>query len=377
MSQMKTLLLLLILTLSTVMSHTVAATQLLDIANRPISIDKTVERFVISEGRYITTLALLNPDNPVKGLVGMISPVGYTNPQLESELFERFPQAKNVELFGSRDENSVSVEKIIELNPQIAIFGIQDHGPGAKNRELIEQLSAAGIEVVFIDFRLDPLKNTERSIELLGKVLDAEENAKRYLDYYRDKRDKIVSKALKVAEKPSVFLQAHAGRMACCRAMADGMLGPFVELVGGRNIADAVAPGPTSLHTAEFLLVENPDVWIGTASGTVGEFNAGKNVVSMGPGMSKESAQSSLNRFLEKPEYAALIATQTGRAHALWHDFYNSPLNIVAIEAFAKWVHPDLFADVDPNRTVEEIFSKFLPFSFNGTYTVSATVEQQ
>lgn len=374
---MKYIYLVLVLSLSGLLNQAIAAIQVLDVANRTVSIDEKIERFVISEGRYLTTLALLNPDNPVEGLVGMISPVSWTNPQLEAQLFERFPEAKDIALFGNRDENSVSVEKIIELEPQVAIFGIQDHGPGAKNRELIEQLSSAGIEVVFIDFRLDPLNNTERSIELLGKVFSAEENAARYLDYYRRKRDDIVSKVSMIKDRPSVFLQAHAGRMDCCRAMADGMLGPFVGLVGGLNIADSVAPGPTSLHTAEFLLSENPDVWIGTASGTIEELEAGKNIVTTGPGMSKELATRSLDNFLAQPEYAALKATQNGRAHALWHNFYNSPLNIVAIEALAKWVHPDQFEDIEPNKTAEEIYSKFLPFNFEGVYTVSATTSKQ
>lgn len=372
---MKSIFLVLVLSLFGV-TQAIASIQVVDVANRTVSIDDNIERFVISEGRYLTTLALLNPENPVKGLVGMISPVSWTNPPLEVQLFERFPQAKDIALFGNRDENSVSVEKIIELEPQVAIFGIQDHGPGAKNRELIDQLSAAGIEVVFIDFRLDPLNNTERSIELLGKVLSAEENASRYLDYYRRKRSKIASTVSTISERPRVFLQAHAGRMDCCRAMADGMLGPFVGLVGGLNIADAVAPGPTSLHTAEFLLAENPDVWIGTASGTVEEFRDGGNIVTTGPGMSKESARRSLDNFLTQREYAALQATQNGRTHALWHNFYNSPLNIVAIEAFAKWIHPEHFKDSDPNKTAEEIYAKFLPFSFDGTYTISGTATQ-
>lgn len=349
-----------------------AATTLTDLTGKEITLPEKVDRFVISEGRYITALSILRPENPVEGLVGMMSPVSWTNPELEQQLFDKFPESKEIALFGGRDESSVSVEKIIDLQPQVAIFGIQDHGPGAKNSELIAQLHAAGTQVVFIDFRMDPLQNTEKSVEILGTVLSARKNADRYLEFYRNRKSAIAKRVKQLeGERPSVFLQAHVGRMDCCRGMADGMLGPFVEFAGGHNIADAVAPGPTSLHTAEFLLYENPDVWIATASGTPEEYRDGKSPVALGPGMDNKTALDSLKKGLDSPEFAALGAVQSGRAHAVWHNFYNSPLNIVALEAFARWIHPGIFTDLDPDKTMEEIWDEFVPFELRGVYTSS------
>lgn len=352
-----------------------AEIRITDLAGRHVTLDEPVERFVISEGKYITTLALLNPDNPVQGLVGMMSTLGWSHPRLEEQLFEQFPEAKSIPLFGSREANSVSVEKIIDLDPQVAIFGIQDHGPSAKNKELVDLLSAAGIKIVFIDFRIDPMRNTQPSIDILGKVLGRQSQAVAYLDYYRSRVERIRERVSVVKHKPTVFLQAHVGRFPCCVAMADGMLGPFVEQAGGVNIADKVAPGPTSRHTAEFLLVEDPDVWIGTASGNINDFNLGKKVLALGPGMNQAMAQESLVENLNNPEFQAMSAINNRRAHSIWHNFYNSPMNIVAMEAFARWIHPETFADVDPQRSMQEIYDRFLPFELNGVY--SATLEEQ
>lgn len=349
-----------------------SAASLTDIAGRQVELELPIERFVISEGRYVSTLAILQPDDPVRGLIGMLSPVRFTNPSFEEQLFEKFPHAQDIPLFGSNDENSVSVEKIIDLNPQVAIFGIQDHGPGSRNTELLVQLESAGIKVLFIDFRMDPLQNTVPSLQLIGKVLGEDENAKRYTDYYQRKLDYIRETAAQIEQKPKVFLQAHPGRMPCCRGMADGMLGPFISLVGGDNIADAIAPGPTSNHTAEFLLVEDPAVWIGTASGTADEFAAGKDPVAAGPGVSEDMAKQSLNAYLAEETFSALSAVQKGRAHIIWHNLYNSPLNIIAVEAFARWIHPETFQHIDPNATASEIHEKFLPFEANGVFTATA-----
>lgn len=341
-------------------------------AGRTVTIDRPVERFVISEGRYIPLLALLRPQSPVQGLVGMMSTLGWTQPGLEAQLFARFPEARDIPLFGHKSADSVSVERIIDLKPEVAIFGLSDHGPGAQNAELIAQLEAAGIAVLFIDFRLDPVNNTLPSIELIGRVLGAEDRANGYTAFYRGRRQAVLERVARVTARPTVFMQVHPGRTECCWGMADGMLGPFVGQAGGINIADGTAPGPTTRHTAEFLIVEDPDIWIGTASGTADEYGRGDPPVALGPGMSPQSARDSLRRYLSQPEFSPLSAVRSGRAHVFWHNFYNSPFNIVVLEALAAWFHPDQFADTDPQRTLERIFVDFLPFELDGTYFATA-----
>ncbi|MFC4349950.1 ABC transporter substrate-binding protein [Fodinicurvata halophila] len=342
--------------------------EVIDLAGRSLSIERPVERFVISEGRYISLMALLRPEAPVEGLVGMMSGYGHTQPELERQLFRKFPEARDIPLFGTRSAESVSVERIIDLRPQVAIFGLGDHGPGTDSAELISQLEAAGVTVIFIDFRLDPLNNTLPSIELLGEVFGVQDRAATYADFYRERRTGIEQGLSGLERRPSVFLQVHPGRFPCCWGMADGMLGPFVGLAGGRNISDPVAPGPTAQHTAEFLLTENPEVWIGTASGTLSEYQSNKEPVGLGAGFTPEMARDSLKRYLDTPEFQALDAVREGRAHSVWHNFYNSPFNIVVLEAFAHWIHPERFAELDPQATLEQIFETYLPFELQGTY---------
>ena len=347
--------------------------EITDIAGRRVTVEQPVERFVISEGRYIPLLALLRPEHPVDGVVGMMTTLGWTQPELEQQLYAKFPEARDIPLFGHRNADSVSVERIIDLDPQLAIFGLGDHGPGAENAELIAQLEAAGISVLFIDFRLDPLNNTVPSIELIGRVLGTQERASAYTAFYRAHRQAVLDTVAEASSRPSVFLQVHPGRRDCCWGMADGMLGPFVELAGGHNIADGTAPGPTTQHTAEFLIVEDPDVWIGTASGTLEEYQRGEPPVAVGPGMTAQTGRDSLRRYLSQPEFATLSAVRDGRAHVFWHNFYNSPFNIVVLEALAAWLHPDLMADTDPQRTLDRIFEEFLPFEIDGTYFATAS----
>ena len=341
-----------------------------DVTGRTVTIEKPVERIIIGEGRYLAWLGIFERESPVKRVVGMLNDL-YHSP-FRTALLQKFPEYKNIEIYGEQSAESVSAEKMISLKPDLAIFGLADHGPTARNKELISLLEKAGVKVVFIDFRMNPLKNTLPSLSMLAKVLGREKEGQIYIDYYQSKLD-LIKERLKTVKgkKPTAFLQAHPGRFDCCLGMADGMLGPYLEFVGAENISSKIAPGPTAMHTMEFLLSKNPDIWIGTASGTLKEFKAGKSMILLGPGVTMELAQSSLKRAVGSKAMQNLNAVKTGRAHGIWHSLYNSPFNIVAVVAFAKWVHPELFKDLSTQEIMQDINKQFLPFPLEGVYAVS------
>ncbi|TIL41081.1 MAG: ABC transporter substrate-binding protein, partial [Mesorhizobium sp.] len=56
--------------------------------------------------------------------------------------------------------------------------------------------------------------------------------------------------------------------------------------------------------------------------------------------------------------------------------FYNSPYQFVAIQQMAKWLHPDLFADLDAEVTFKELHEKFLPVGYRPGHWVSLSDEQ-
>jgi iron complex transport system substrate-binding protein len=121
----------------------------------------------------------------------------------------------------------------------------------------------------------------------------------------------------------------------------------------------------------EFLIAGKVDVFIGTASGGIKDFESGKASIMLGSGIDRGLAYRSLERAATQPGMEALPAVQSRRVHGIWHDFYNSPHNIVVLENFAKWLHPELFADLDPEGTLAELHRRFSPFDLSGTYAIS------
>ena len=83
-------------------------------------------------------------------------------------------------------------------------------------------------------------------------------------------------------------------------------------------------------------------------------------------------AQASLAALLKAPELAGLGAVRNGRAYGIWHTFYDSPFNILAIEVMAKWFYPERFRDLDPDADRSLVQSRFTVMPNSGTYWIKA-----
>ena len=58
---------------------------------------------------------------------------------------------------------------------------------------------------------------------------------------------------------------------------------------------------------------------------------------------------------MNRPWFVALNAKKTNNVHSIWMNLHNSPYNIIAIEYFAKWIYPNLFKTLDPDKTFQDI----------------------
>lgn len=338
---------------------------LTDVAGRTVTVSVPVRHMVLGEGRQLNALALLHKD-PVSLVAGWLGDLR----RLDAKTYELFkasnPAIDKIPLLGITNESTFSVEKALAVKPDVAIFS-GGHGPSKRSAEAVKQFEAAGIPVVFIDFHDQPLKNSVKSIEILGKLLGAEEKARAYIEFYQHRLDRIASKlAAANPKRPTVFIHMHARLWECCPSAGKGNLGDYITFAGGQNIAADVLPGATGQVNLEYLIQRNPDVYIATG----GAHAIGKGLA-IGTYVSQADARDALASIVAEKGISTLAAVTNRRVHGLWHHFYNSPLNILAVEAFAKWFHPELFADVDPDKTLAEINEKFLAVPFKGVYWIS------
>lgn len=360
----------LLLTLCLIVSFSSAwAREVVDLAGRTVVIPAKVERIVLGEGRYIAALAILDREDPLRRVVATMGEFPLLDPGGHAQWLARFPRLADIPLVGKASPDSFSVERAIALAPDLAIFGLAGHGPGPQATEMIRQLEAAGTTVVFIDFFLDPLTNTPRSLDLLGKVLGREREAADFVAAYDAASRRVGDRLARVATRPLVFLENRVGLQEdCCASVGEGVIGRVIEQAGGRNLAARKIAGHSGTISLEYLLSNQPDIYVGTAIGNADTVVKAPRRIAMGPGVGAEQARATLARSLERPGIADLAAVKAGRAYALWHHFFHSPFNVVALQVLAKWFHPELFADLDPAATHRDLVARFQPVALDGAY---------
>jgi iron complex transport system substrate-binding protein len=145
-------------------------------------------------------------------------------------------------------------------------------------------------------------------------------------------------------------------------------IGDFIGLAGGSGIGADVIPGMAGPLSLEYIIGKAPAVYIGTGGG----YMAARGGLVVGASVSEEQARDSLQSVLSRKGFGELPAVASGRAYGLSHGLAISGINIVAIEAIAGWIHPELFPDIDPEATLMEIGKRFLPAQLEGTWWVEA-----
>lgn len=339
-----------------------------DLAGRSVALPARAERILLGEGRVIAALAILERD-PTRRVVGMMGEFERYDPGGYAQYKAALPAIAKIARVGRGNSDSFSLEAALALAPDLAIFGLEGHGPTPKDAEVVARLEKAGVAVLFIDFRKEPLVNTPRSIELLGVALGREAEAAAFTAFYRAELARVADR-LPAPQKPSVFIENRVGLGAeCCATMANGMMGRFIDFAGGRNIASPLIPGSFGTLSLEYLLRNQPEVYIGTAIGSAGG-GAQPGRIVLGAGATPEAARASLRQALQRTGIAELEAVRDGRAYAIWHHFYNSPFNVAAVQAMAKWLHPQRFADLDPEATLRSAYARFQPMPLAGTYWI-------
>lgn len=338
-----------------------------DIAGREVALAQPAKRVVLGAWVSLDALSLLHTD-PVGLLAGWAE--GGANAIQPAILRKKFPAIDKVPVIGKGSFETISIEAVIAQKPDLVLLSRFDaFRYGAEAAPGLDQLAAAGIPVAIVDFFLDPLKNTEPSLRLLGKLLGRETQAEAFLAFYRQHLAAIERKLAAAGDstRPAVFLHAFAARPECCFSAGPGTIDGFIRLAGGHNIGAEKLTAPVGQLSREFVLTRNPDLYVATAISD----GPDAGIFALGPGVTRERASEGFAKLLQRNDLAALGAVERGRAFGLWHLFVHTPAHLVAIEALAKWTHPELFAALDPQATLSEINSRFLAAPLEGTFWIS------
>ncbi|MHA6344257.1 ABC transporter substrate-binding protein [Roseivivax sp. CAU 1761] len=345
---------------------------LTDITGREVTLDGPADRVILGEGRQIFFAAVLDGENPFRRVVGWRDDLLQAAPESYALYADKFPDLAEIPTFGGFKDGTFDIEQAVALDPDVMILNLEAKA-ATDEAGYEDKLAKVGIPILYVDFREKPFEHTAKSMEIIGQLFGEEERAAEFIAFYEAQIDRVteVIAAQTDLDRPLVFVERAGGYSEdCCMSFGNGNFGTFVELAGGENMAAPFIPGTFGTVNPEQIIASDPDQIVVTG-GNWEAYVPGGAWIGVGPGADEAEARRKLAALTERPAFTGVAAVETGQVHAIWHQFYNSPYSFVAVQRLATWLHPDLFADLDPEATLAELHDRFLPVEYRPGYWVS------
>lgn len=236
-----------------------------------------------------------------------------------------------------------NLELIVELKPDLVLASqrLTD-----ENRKKLEDAEIAVIE--------DTLTGSRRydCIRNLALILQAEQKATEFINYETYYMNLVKNRVavLSRSEKPLVYFEWYK------LWFSTGPGGSYDKLIvdaGGINIAENASTSSPQL-SAEFVTEANPAVIIRMST-----YLDGEDLVSL---------QTLRNSILARPELSETKAVKNGAVYVI-KSVLLVDREVIGLLYFAKWLHPDLFQDVNPAEIHSEYIRRFFGAELTGVFT--------
>lgn len=351
-------------------------TTLTDITGRKVQVKVPANRILLGEGRQLYLLAGLLGNDTVNHIAGWRNDLIEADPATYQQYLKVFPELADIPTFKGKEDSLIDLESTIAEKPDVVLLNLEAKS-NTEDAQYIEKLDELGIPLLYVDFRHKPLENTNSTIELLGKLVQQEKRASEMISFRKAATEKVTKVLVEHnPKKPKVFIERIGGYSEeCCLSFGNENFGNYVELAGGHNIGGEFIPGTFGQLSPEQVIVSDPDHVIVTSANWEAYVPNGR-WIPLGPGTDQKEAKKKLEWYPSRTAYTGITAQDDKQFHAIWHQFYNSPYEFVAIQKFAKWLHPELFKDLDPDATFKAFHEQFLPIDYQPGYFISLYEEK-
>lgn len=342
-----------------------APVEITDAAGRRVKVELPVKRVALNFNYEEFTA--------VAGVEGWTKVVGISRAPWEGWrplIFARYkaviPTLAAMTDLGHTDDGSFSAEKVIGLRPDVLLMS--DWGYKAAGTQM-QQIEAAGIPVVIIDYNAQTLERHLASTRALGKVMGrearAEELATLYESRYRDILARVETAKAAGAPTRTVYVElGRDGAETMGNSYNNTMWGAIITTLGARNLATGKLPGPWGPLNAEAVIAGDPDLILFASSSWVGKTKA----VRTGYDVTPEETIASLKPYAARPGWAGIKAVKTGEISTIEHGLARTLYDYAAMQYLAKRLYPEAFADIDPVASLKAYHEAYLPIPFSGTW---------
>jgi iron complex transport system substrate-binding protein len=347
-------------------------TTVTDLIGRQVTLDVPVKRMVLADSRMLLPMSLLHPGDSLKNIVAWDDALQSRAPDMRDFFTKAFPKLNRIPVFANPYRSAFNVEQISTLKPDVIIFDI---GIFEKLRDegALNLLEKSRIPVIFIDFRQKPLENTAVSLRLLGKITGEQANAEHFIQHWQQllRRVRLRIAKLPSNDRPGVIFENHAGMNGaqCCTVFGRNTFGALIPEAGGRNLMAQKVPPQGAEINPELLIMAQADFYL--LSGADWRQNGTPSqAVPLGYNANRQLAKQRLDALLQRPIISVLPVVQNKKVLALYHQFYDSPFNVIALEVMAKLFHPELFRDVAPQADLEMLYKDYVGLPYQGLFFI-------
>jgi len=239
-----------------------------------------------------------------------------------------------------------NMEAIAALKPDLVIAYSRNPGQLLENK-----MALFGIQVLRLDFyKVDTL---EREVRVMGQLLNREKEAVRFCDWYRRHLGVFREKIARTLRRPAVYIESYTDY----HAAGPGSGGDeMCVLAGGSNIAAGLSI-PYPRVTPEWVLSRNPEVIIKAAA-------YGNGYVLRDPAPFNKCRDA----ILKRPAWHHISAVASGNVHVMDSAIWTGPRAIIGIAHMVRWIHPDLFPDLNPEALHKEYLEAFQGIAYHGVF---------
>jgi len=263
----------------------------------------------------------------------------------------------------SKHGTSVDLEKVIAQNPDLVIM------PKTQGTANVDDVSNKLENVSVIAFSLSQINGDRliRDLEILGALTGDERETEELIDWVR-KYDSIVAdriKDVKAEDMPTFYYEYSTDMKKWFIMGPAASQSKAARGCGAIDIADDLGLNSTTSSAevgAEYVLSKNPDVIIFDSHGSS----------LAGIKHTPEDIQANTTQKIQERAsdgFENIAAVKNDQVYVLQKDWTQGIRWSIGHVCIAKWFHPELFGDLDPDAIHKAYFEEFFPgIELTGTW---------
>ena len=303
---------------------------IIDGADRIVTVNKPVERVVLLRPYAVEVIRILGAKDKIVGVSSSVK---------DDEIY--FQELSKLPVVGSaRDPD---LEAILALNPDLVITLAYPSYVAKIDGKL------PGIPIVCLTLYKPEI--LVENLEKLGYVFGRKDAANEFIDWYEGCINTIKERTEGISEedRPRVYLEAtySLGEKYKTGGSKTGW-NQKIEIAGGNNIFGDISAGIIKVDPEE-VIERNPEIIV-------------KRVITKECGYAIDDItgfSDMRKEVMTRPELAHVNAIVNECVYIIHIDIFGGFNHLPGTAYLAKWFHPDLFSDLDPQAIHQEYLTRF------------------